>query len=64
MTGHEEFELALKHTPLPWRGYLIDVLDTAEVCVQWFRARGIEPSGDAVVKMTQLVLKQKNHDTE
>lgn len=31
--SRDEFELFLKNVPLPYRMHLIEVLDTAEVCV-------------------------------
>jgi len=53
------FEMLVKNTPANWRGNIIDVLDTAEICVSWFRAMGIEPSSDAVVHMTDAILRRE-----
>lgn len=56
----QHFEEALKHVPEEWRLPMIEIFDTVEMCSRFLRTIGIEPSSDAVVKMTELVLQR--HD--
>lgn len=56
------FERYLERTdgraPFMIRDALIEVADTALGCLEWFRAQKLEPTADAVVAMTRLVLDQ------
>jgi len=51
-----DFAAAIANVPFPWKSGLVDVTDTAELCLKWFRAQGIEPTPDALVAMTGLVI--------
>jgi hypothetical protein len=39
-----------------WKGALIDVLDTGDFCVFWFKKHGIPFTAADVVAMTELVM--------
>jgi hypothetical protein len=42
-----------------FHGALIDVLDTAEFCKQWFEKEDMAPSDLAIVQMTGLVMERE-----
>jgi hypothetical protein len=39
---------------------LIDVADTAFMCLQWFRAQRVAPTADAIVRMAALILQRED----
>mgnify|MGYP007083501324 CR=1 FL=1 len=45
-----------QHEARTWKGALIDVLDTAELCSAWFEQHGIQCTAADLVAMTELVM--------
>lgn len=60
MDNTNDFDKKLEHLRHDeWRGPLVDVADTMEICLLWFRAQKIEPTADALVAMARLVIERK-----
>ena len=55
----EALEIRLQNTPLEWRGPLVDVLDTYEICgMKLMAMQGFLVASDCI-ELTRLVLMQK-----
>lgn len=59
MTEESEFDRLLKLCPEPMRRATIDVSDTMWMAMEWFRARRMEPTADAIVQMAALILQRE-----
>lgn len=57
----DRFEALLRATPDgDWKQAVVDVADTALLCVAWFGARSLTPTADAIIRMVELVMRRRS----
>ena len=50
------FESRLAEAPMPFRGAVIDVLDTAHLVSLWLKAHELPTTADHIIALTKLIL--------
>jgi hypothetical protein len=54
------FDRAVLACPEDKRGAIIDVMDTAEIVSNWFKAKEIPATAADIIKATSLILRMEN----
>lgn len=61
--AYDAFEqrlLTLYQLNSPWEQPVIDVADTMNTCVKWFRSYDIEPTAADLLEMAKMIINEKH----